>query len=161
MRTPRGRRACLRSLSGPAARFVVAWQSRYQDGSNLGVFARAFHADGSPRGPELLVPTHTELDQNDATIASDGAARFVVAWDDGSSGVGLDGSYTGVFAQRLALLATLDVDGDGTTAPLTDGLLVLRFLFGFSGPTLTTGAVGMGCTRCTAPQIESYLQGLS
>ena len=54
----------------------------------------------------------------------------------------------------------LDIDGNGAVAPLTDGLLVLRFLFGFTGTTLTSGAVGGGCTRCNAAAIEPYLQGL-
>jgi hypothetical protein len=53
---------------------------------------------------------------------------------------------------------SLDIDGDGETQPLTDGLLVLRRLFGFTGPTLITGAVDMSdCTRCDAPSIEAYL----
>ena len=43
------------------------------------------------------------------------------------------------------------------TDPLTDGLLVLRYLFGFTGDTLITGAVGANCTRCDAPSIEAYL----
>ena len=47
------------------------------------------------------------------------------------------------------------------TAPLTDGLLALRFLFGFTGSTLTTGAVGQGCTRCDAAMIEPYLTALT
>ena len=62
---------------------------------------------------------------------------------------------------NVAFAATLDVDGNGTTEPLTDGLLVLRFLFGFTGATLTTGAVGAGCTRCDAAAIVAYLQSLS
>ncbi len=33
--------------------------------------------------------------------------------------------------------------------PLTDGLLVLRFLFGFTGTTLTSGAIGGGAARST------------
>ena len=73
---------------------------------------------------------------------------------------GQDGSDDGVFAQRFSLLAALDVDGDGTTAPLTDGLLVLRFLFGFTGTTLTSGAVDADCTRCDAAAIAPYLIGL-
>jgi hypothetical protein len=60
-----------------------------------------------------------------------------------------------------ALGLTLDIDGDGQLEPLTDGLLVLRYLFGFTGTTLTTGAVGLGCTRCDADAITPYLQGLS
>ena len=54
----------------------------------------------------------------------------------------------------------LDIDGDDALLPLSDGLLVLRYLFGFSGTTLTTGAVGAGCTRCDAAAIVPYLQTL-
>jgi hypothetical protein len=39
-------------------------------------------------------------------------------------------------------------------------LLVLRFLFGFTGSTLVNDAVAGGCDRCTAPAIEAYLQAL-
>jgi carbonic anhydrase/acetyltransferase-like protein (isoleucine patch superfamily) len=39
-----------------------------------------------------------------------------------------------------------------------DGLLVLRYVFGFSGPALTAGAVDMqNCMRCDAEAIEPYL----
>ena len=37
---------------------------------------------------------------------------------------------------------TLDVDDNGELAPLTDGLLILRHLFGFSGSALTDGVAG-------------------
>ncbi len=52
---------------------------------------------------------------------------------------------------------SLDVDGNGTAAALEDGLLTIRYEFGFRGATLITGAVGTGCTRCTAAAIETYL----
>jgi hypothetical protein len=55
----------------------------------------------------------------------------------------------------------LDADGNGVASPLTDGLLILRFLFGFEGNTLTTGAVGVGCTRCDAESIANYLEPLT
>ena len=51
----------------------------------------------------------------------------------------------------------LDVDGNGKAAALEDGLLTIRYEFGFTGATLITGAVGAGCTRCTAAAIETYL----
>jgi hypothetical protein len=60
----------------------------------------------------------------------------------------------------MAGSATLDVDGNGSVGPLTDGLLVLRRQFGFSGDTLTTGAVGANCSRCTSAQIAGYIDGL-
>ena len=52
---------------------------------------------------------------------------------------------------------TLDVDGDGKTEPLTDGLLVIRHLFGFTGDALTSGAVGNDATRPTAEEITARL----
>ena len=51
----------------------------------------------------------------------------------------------------------LDADGDGSALALTDGLLILRRLFGFTGASLIEGAVGPSCTRCTATAIESHL----
>ncbi|HEX2464593.1 MAG TPA: hypothetical protein VHR17_08195 [Thermoanaerobaculia bacterium] len=39
--------------------------------------------------------------------------------------------------------------------------VALRFLFGFTGSTLTTGAVGSGCARCDPATIEPYLSGLT
>ncbi|MEE9351199.1 MAG: PKD domain-containing protein, partial [Thiotrichaceae bacterium] len=51
----------------------------------------------------------------------------------------------------------LDIDGDGQVEPLTDGLLVLRYLFGFTSDTLIEGATQTTCTRCAAPEIQSYI----
>ena len=70
-----------------------------------------------------------------------------------------DAAAIAPYITGLGLL--LDVDGDGQTLPLTDGLLVLRYLFGFTGTTLTGGAVNLvGCTRCNAAAIEPDLLGL-
>ena len=52
----------------------------------------------------------------------------------------------------------IDVDGNGERDALTDGLLALRYLFGFTGTTLVEGAVGNNAARATAVQIEAYLQ---
>ena len=53
----------------------------------------------------------------------------------------------------------LDADGNGQADALTDGLLIIRKLFGLSGASLTTGAMGPGATR-DAAQIDTFLQGL-
>ena len=68
-------------------------------------------------------------------------------------------SSYGIFGRRLKLVADFDIDGNGLVEPLTDTLLALRYVFGFRGGTLITGAVGAGCTRCTAPEIEAYMAG--
>jgi hypothetical protein len=38
--------------------------------------------------------------------------------------------------------------------------LFLRYMFGFSGTTLTAGATAANCTRCDAAAISPYLDGL-
>ena len=55
----------------------------------------------------------------------------------------------------------LDIDASSTTDALTDGLLVVRYLFGLRGNSLIQGAIGPGATRTTAAQIEAYLAGLT
>ena len=52
----------------------------------------------------------------------------------------------------------LDIDGDGESKPLTDGLLLIRYLFGFSGDSLISGAIGTGAERDTAEEVEAYIQ---
>ncbi len=54
-------------------------------------------------------------------------------------------------------LCSLDIDGNGEATALTDGLLLIRHLFGFSGTTLTDGAIGGGCSRCTGSEITAHL----
>jgi hypothetical protein len=55
----------------------------------------------------------------------------------------------------------LDADGNGSLGALTDGLLILRFEFGFTGTTLTSNAVGANCTRCDGASIAAYLETLN
>ena len=53
-----------------------------------------------------------------------------------------------------------DVDGNGQVDALTDGLMLLRYLFGLRGDAMIAQAIGAGATRRTAAQIESYIRGL-
>ena len=64
-------------------------------------------------------------------------------------------------AQRLDnLKPILDVDGNGEADALTDGLLLIRHLFGLRGQPLIATAVGPGATRTTPEQIEAYIQSI-
>jgi hypothetical protein len=56
---------------------------------------------------------------------------------------------------------SLDVDGNGQVNALTDGLLLLRYLFGLRGPALGVSAVTSGAPRSTAAQVEAYIQTLT
>jgi hypothetical protein len=137
--------------------FVVAWTSgANQDGSANGIFARRFSSAGSPQATEFRVNTYTPGYQRSPAVAASDDGDFVVAWWSGTQ----DGSYYGIFGQRFAASLALDIDGNGVTEPLTDGLLVLRYFFDFTGTSLTTAAVGGGCTRCNAAAIEPHLAAL-
>jgi hypothetical protein len=136
--------------------FVVTWGSGIDyGGSNDTILARRFSSVGNAIGNEFQVNSYTTNFQSEPAVSSTGTG-FVVVWNSYHQ----DGDGVGVFAQRFSRPVTLDVDGDGIVAPLTDGLLVLRFLFGFEGAVLTTGAVGAGCTRCEPQVIVSYLKTL-
>ena len=50
-----------------------------------------------------------------------------------------------------------DVDGDGRVDPLSDGLLMVRYLFGIRGPALIQGVVASGATRKIQTEIETWL----
>ena len=85
-------------------------------------------------------------------------AWSVAATPDGAH-VLVTSSGNGVVSALTRLVPSYDLDGDGALQALTDGLLLLRFLFGLTGAPLVTGAVNLGgCTRCTATEIEAYLQ---
>ena len=74
-----------------------------------------------------------------------------------SSEAGRDSSDT--IASYLADAdSQLDIDGDGESKPLTDGLLLIRYLFGFSGDSLISGAIGSGAERDTAEEVEAYIE---
>jgi len=52
----------------------------------------------------------------------------------------------------------IDIDESGDSVGGTDGLLILRYLFGLRGESLINGIVDIeNCTRCTSENIESYL----
>jgi hypothetical protein len=52
----------------------------------------------------------------------------------------------------------IDVDGNGNVDPLTDGMLLLRYVFGLRGQALIDGVIGSNATRTTPADIESYLR---
>ena len=59
----------------------------------------------------------------------------------------------------LPALCTLDVDGNHAIDALTDGLILIRAMFGLTGTSVTNGAVGAGSTRNTWALIQPYLNG--
>mgnify|MGYP000961866947 CR=1 FL=1 len=54
-------------------------------------------------------------------------------------------------------LAVIDIDGNGVADALTDGLLIMRYLFESTGDDLIFNAVDPSGSRTTAQDIESYI----
>ena len=55
---------------------------------------------------------------------------------------------------------TIDVDGDGTVDALTDGLLLLRYMFGLSGDSLIAGVVSENATYKTEDELIGRISNL-
>jgi hypothetical protein len=53
-----------------------------------------------------------------------------------------------------------DIDGDGHLSPLSDGLLILRYLFGLRGDALISGVVSEFAERNSYDEIINYLDTL-
>ncbi|MFP6834087.1 MAG: glycoside hydrolase family 3 N-terminal domain-containing protein, partial [Porticoccaceae bacterium] len=66
-------------------------------------------------------------------------------------------STSEVIASVTETMAIADVDGNGEVDALTDGLLVLRYLFELRGEALIGGVIADDATRTTAASIEAYL----
>ena len=77
--------------------FVVAWESLNQDGSNYGVFARRYQADGTALdADDVQINIYTTSQQKSSSVAMDADGDFIVAWESRNQ----DGSSYGVFARR-------------------------------------------------------------
>jgi len=50
-----------------------------------------------------------------------------------------------------------DVDGNGAVDALTDGLMLIRYMFGLRGASLIASAVGPCATRSTSAAIETHI----
>ena len=60
------------------------------------------------------------------------------------------------FERHLAeFVGVADAVGVGNC---TDGLMLIRYLFGLRGPALIANAIGAGAARTTAAAIEAYIQ---
>jgi monoamine oxidase len=135
--------------------------------------ARAVHAiNGQPNNPPNSVPVSVK------TIDIDGNGQYDALTDgllllrgmfglDGSAlvagTVASNATYTATadIEARIAILGDLaDIDGNGEIDALTDGLLILRYLFGLEGDTLINEVVASDATRTSAADIEAHLETL-
>ena len=72
----------------PGGGFTIVWQSFFQDGSEFGVYARPFAADGQPRAVEFRVNAYTTSHQEWPHVSASPRGDFLVVWDDVQDGMG-------------------------------------------------------------------------
>ena len=99
------------------------------------------------------------------------AGATFAGWNSALNGTGVSypasgGSSFAMGSANVILYAqwsnpcTLDVDGNNQIDPLTDGLMLVRAMFGLTGTAVTNGAIGTGTpTRPTWDKIQPYLNG--
>jgi len=76
-------------------KFVICWESMYQDGDNVGVFAQIYDAQANEFGSEFQVNSYiTDGQSNPATAVLTGD-KFVTCW----TSIDQDGSKEGIYAQ--------------------------------------------------------------
>jgi ELWxxDGT repeat protein len=111
-------------------------------------------ADTAGNWPNL--PLAVELFTANFTVANDAAeGETCVRFSASSTAVGYG------FESRPVTLtvtqANLDVDGNSNIDALSDGILILRYLFDPNGAWSVTDALGGGATRGNRPAIKSFL----
>ncbi len=60
----------------------------------------------------------------------------------------------------VGLNPTLDADGNGAVDALTDGIIIIRYIFGFRGSALIQGALAPNATNTTSALVEAWAAGV-
>ena len=81
-----------------SGKFIVAWDSWYQDGSDRGVYAQRFDRDGNSLGNEFLVNATTAYSQARPAIKYLPNGQFAVVWESWHQDLGTQSGY-GVFGR--------------------------------------------------------------
>ncbi len=84
---------------GPDDRFLVTWDSLFQDGSGWGIYAQLFDRNGHPIRDELQINQRVAHNQDNSSAAAFQDGRFIVTWQSQSE----DASHTDILARVLTV----------------------------------------------------------
>jgi hypothetical protein len=130
--------------------------------------AAGYQFESTPYNMEIIIGSF-DFDGNGVTDAlTDGL--MLLRYTFGLSGSAVtDGAIAGdspltpdevLEALETASDSFADIDGNGDVDALTDGLMLLRYLFGLSGDSVTNGAVAADATRGSSTDIEAYINSM-
>ncbi|MBC7985355.1 MAG: hypothetical protein H7X93_01595, partial [Sphingomonadaceae bacterium] len=131
--------------------FVVVWESFGQDGSDEGIYARAYGANGAPLGNEFRINQTTVSAQAYPTVAATADGGFAVSW----ASFHQDGSFTyNIYARtydaNLAASAEFPVNtttAGAQTIPAAAGLLGGGFVIAWYSTGQDGGTIGVYAQR--------------
>ena len=113
----------------------------------------------------VATPLNLDVDGNQSYLGqSDGLliVRYLFGLRGSALIVDTAGTDPALIVQRLNdIRPLLDIDGDGRTDALTDGVLIMRYLLGLRGSALIASAISAGARRTGSVDIESYLLGIT
>jgi hypothetical protein len=140
------------------------------DQDNDGSVALQEFIEGTIPGPEVVSSQNSWDFDNDgvADALTDGLLllRYTFNLRGASLTAGAISSSSLLAAEEVeanvaeATNGLADIDGNGEVDALTDGLMLLRYLFNLRGGSLIAGAVKNDATRTSAADIENYIQSL-
>jgi hypothetical protein len=87
--------------------------------------------------------------------AADALTGLNLSSVDTATGYGFAGQTPSL---QLAKGWSLDVDGDGVVRPLSDGLMILRYLIGMQGTALTQKAMSPMGSRSTSASVAAWIE---
>ncbi|HZH27708.1 MAG TPA: calcium-binding protein [Azospirillaceae bacterium] len=121
--------------------FVVAWESRHQDGSEYGIYAQRFDAAGTQVSSEVRLNDTTAGDQVNVVLAARSDGGFSAAWTSGDQSGNGAGIFGRAYVPRPEIRGTTGDDTlTGTVnSEILSGLDGHDTLFGGGGDWLYGG----------------------
>jgi len=111
------------------------------------------------------LPLHIDLDSTSSYSAlTDGMLIF--RYLTGAAGSALTTGAASLDGTQLTsrlndMRPIFDIDRNGQVDAATDGVMLLRYLFGLRGSALTAGSIGLGATRTNPSDIENHIQSIT
>lgn len=145
-----GQALCVRVMSGPVASTTVTLMA------TVGGVSAPFNVS-------TATACNLNVSGTGTTNANDGlmVLRYLLGFRgsnliNGVTPVGAPANYADLVVDRIGALP-LDLDGNGLSDALTDGLMYQRLTAGLLGSAVTNGAIGVGASRADWAAIQTFV----